>query len=536
MIRPYLRRCKTVLTLSVALLLIVQLIVLTATSSGASVQAEADFAEIDAFVTAQMEESRIPGVTMAIVEDGQVVHSKGFGDAGGGVDVTTQTLFPIGSLTKSMTALSIMQLTEAGTINLDAPAQAYLLWFEVADADASSRITIRHLLNQTSGLSRQTGIELVVERSDASLEETVRSLGSADLNRPVGESYEYSNANFAVLSLVVQEMSGRPFGDYLDANVFAPLGMNTATTSLSEARAQGLTDVHRYWFGMPVADELKELPGHEPAFMSVDDMAAYLTMYLNEGRHNGTQILSAEGIAQMLAPATNEATRPLLGTDFTFRYGMGWFVGPFGTADDANWHLGELPSFNAWMVLLPEQERAVVVMTNADSQFPWPGANEVMSRIPIGIVNLLAGDPAPEGGSLTQFYIGFDLVVLAILAVQVWALVRLIRRPMPIALPLHGLKQGVSFATRTVPLLWEIVLGLGVLAGYPALTGISWSATMMSVPDLTIVLLLVGGLWLVTGVVRSFRLVQAVRASRESPKREDPVGTASPVAHVPAAQ
>ena len=85
---------------------------------------------------------RIPGVAVAIFEGGPVTHLRGFGDAGGGAEVTPQTLFPIGSLTKSMTALAIMQLVEAGSVDLDAPVRDYLPWFTVADDDAAGRISI----------------------------------------------------------------------------------------------------------------------------------------------------------------------------------------------------------------------------------------------------------------------------------------------------------------------------------------------------------------------------------------------------------
>ena len=504
---------KRILRFVLALALILGLAGPSILASAAQAQ-QRDFSRIDAYVTEQMDASRIPGVAIAVVERGHLVHSEGFGEAGDGRDVTPQTLFPIGSLTKSMTALAIMQLVEAGDVDLDQPVQTYLPWFQVADPEASSRITVRHLLNQVSGISRQAGIELVVEHSEADLEETVRSLRSTDLNRPVGASYEYSNANFAILSLVVQVIAGQPFSAYLEEHIFAPLGMESATTSLGEARDRGLTDVHRYWFGQPVATPLTELPGHEPAFVSVEDMAAYATMYLNHGILNGTRVLSADGINQLVTPATNEATRSLLGMEFSFRYGMGWFVGPFGAVDEAIWHLGELPSFNAWLVMVPQHDRAVIVLTNADSQLPWPGANAVMSRIPIGIVNLLAGETPPAGVSLARFYLIFDLAVLAVVAVQVGALLRLLRQPLTITVPSPGLKHHLTVAARLGPLLWEVGLGVAIVLGVPLITGMSWQGNFLSAPDLTLVLLLVAALWLVTAIARTIRIVQALRPAQ----------------------
>ena len=285
-----------------------------------------------------------------------------------------------------------MQLVEAGRVELDAPVQRYLPDFRTADADASARITVRHLLNQTSGFSRADGIRPVLEEREQSLEAAVAELRSVTLNRPVGDLFEYSNVNFVVLGLLVQTVSGQPWAASIQEHVFTPLGMGNSFTTPDEARAHGLTAVHRYWFGLPVETEVAYLPGVAPTgwlYSSAEDMARYLSMYLRGGTYGGARVLSADGIRQMLTPATGTATRQLMSHAFTFRYGAGWFVGPFGVAGDARWHLGNLPPFTAWMVLLPETDQAVVVLINAGSQLEVAGANAVMSRIPIGVVDIL---------------------------------------------------------------------------------------------------------------------------------------------------
>jgi CubicO group peptidase (beta-lactamase class C family) len=96
-----------------------------------------------------------------------------------------------------------------------------------------------------------------------------------------------------------------------------------------------------------------------------------------------------------------------------FRYGEGWFIGPFGAATHARWHLGALPSFAAWMVLLPQTQKAVVLLINANTELPFGDVNAVMSRLPMGVVNLLLGQPAPRGPSLRQAYWPFNAVAAA---------------------------------------------------------------------------------------------------------------------------
>lgn len=482
------------------------------------------YERIDRFVTDQMSGSRIPGAALAIVEGDQISHSQGFGDSGG-TAITPQTPFAIGSLTKSFTALSIMQLVEAGKVVLDAPVQQYVAWFEVADADASAQITVRQLLNQTSGLSRATGIRPLLEQRSETIEQYVRSLRDADLNRPVGESYEYSNANYVTLGLIVETVSGQHYGDYIREHIFKPLDMRASYTSFDEGRQNGMSDLHQFWFGLPIATQTPNLPSLIPAgflVASAEDMAHYLSMYLNDGAYQGRQILSPAGIRAMLAPATNEFQRTLLGTEFTARYGMGWFTGPFGDTP-ALWHLGELPTFNAWMIVLPETNQAVVVLINAGNQVPIAGANEVFSRIPIGITQILAGNEPPSGMSLTRFYFWFDLIALAIVGIQTWRLMRLLRYPSARLSRPRSLALALQVARRTIPLVWEIGLSILIFAAVPMLTGVGWRGNFTSTPDLVIVLLMISGLWLAAGLVRIGKLagmaIPARRTAQPHPPR-----------------
>jgi CubicO group peptidase (beta-lactamase class C family) len=287
---------------------------------------------------------------------GSTVHAAGFGNDGNGNDITPDTPFWIGSNTKSMTALATMLLVEAGLVELDAPIQQHLPGFRVADAEASSRITVRHLLNQTSGLARIDGLRAVVETNNETLAEVVAGMRNLELNRPVGESFEYANLNSVVLGLLVEQLTGQTWQTYVQNNIFDPLGMSRTFTSRELAEQSGLTATHRYTFGFPIRTDGRHRDGLAPSgyiYSTASDMARYLAMYTEGGSLNGNRILSESGIAEMLAPAGNARTFPLQSETFTASYGAGWFVGPFGAADDARWHQGSLPHFTAWMVLLP---------------------------------------------------------------------------------------------------------------------------------------------------------------------------------------
>jgi CubicO group peptidase (beta-lactamase class C family) len=188
---------------------------------------------IDACIEGQMRRLKVPGVSLAIIEGDQIVRLRGFGygdgrSRSGGEVPTPQTSFSIGSPTKSFTALAVMQLVEAGRVELDAPVQRYLPWFRVADPQASAQMTVRHLLNQTSGLPESSAERALADfddRPDAT-ERQARGLASVKLTHPVGSACEYCDMNYNLLGLIIEAASGKSYADYIKEYIFAPLDMN----------------------------------------------------------------------------------------------------------------------------------------------------------------------------------------------------------------------------------------------------------------------------------------------------------------------
>ena len=208
-----------------------------------------NFEEIDAHIEQQMERLNIPGAALAIVEDGEIVHQRGFGRARpGGEAPSPQTPFIIGSLTKSFTALAVVQLVEDGKVELDAPVQRYLPWFRVADPLASAQITVRHLLNQTSGLPQLSGLRPMTDFDDSpgATERQARALSTLVLARPVGSAWEYCNMNYNLLGLIIEAASGESYEVYVQNHIFTPLQMTHTYTSPAEAKHNGMAVGHRY--------------------------------------------------------------------------------------------------------------------------------------------------------------------------------------------------------------------------------------------------------------------------------------------------
>ena len=209
-----------------------------------------DVARIDALITSHMQADHIPGVAVVIVNGSQVIHQRGFGIADStGRAVTPQTPFLLGSITKSFTALAIMQLVEADKIDLDAPVQLYLPWFHVADRNASTQITVRNLMNHTSGMPTGAG-ETAALRTET-MEQFVRSLGTVELTSPVGKTFQYCNANYITLGLLIQTVSGQEYGTYIQRNILTPLGMQHSYVSVPQAQRHGLAQGYHWLFGMP---------------------------------------------------------------------------------------------------------------------------------------------------------------------------------------------------------------------------------------------------------------------------------------------
>lgn len=427
---------------------------------------------IDGFVAGEVAASGIPGVAIAVLQEGSAPHVRGFGHDGHGKAISGDTPFPIGSLTKSFTALLVRQAIEAGQLDADAPVQRYLPWFRVADAGASSRITLRHLLNQTSGLSRGDGIAPLLAGSRAGSEELARGMSANRLNHPPGESFEYSNLNYVLLGAVLQAATGRSWDVLVRERVLRPLAMTHSHTDHDSARRDGMTALHRMWFGVPVAQQTQLLPGFAPTgslVASANDMARYLQMLLAGGDAPAGRLLSPQGVAQLLAPGSPPARSTLLSTPFVFRYGEGWFVGSFGAAADARWHLGNLASFAAWMVLLPESKQAVVMLINANSELPIGEVNAVMSRLPIGVVNLLRAQAVPQGSSLRAAYRFFNGVAAAAL------------------MALAALAWRARRARAAWPSVWLAAMAAGLLAALYA-TGLRPALLAAFAPDLSLVL------------------------------------------------
>jgi CubicO group peptidase (beta-lactamase class C family) len=442
------------------------------------------FEEIDAHIERQMERLNIPGAALAIVEGDEIVHLRGFGRARpGGEAPTPQTPFIIGSLTKSFTALAVMQLVEAGKIDLDAPVQRYLHWFRVADPQASAQMTVRHLLNQTSGLPQLSGLRPLVDFDDSSdaSERQARALSTLVLSRPVGSAWEYSNMNYNLLGLIVEVASGESYETYVQDHIFAPLEMTHSYTSQAEAKQNGMAVGNRYWFAIPFTEPNLPMPRGSLAggelICSSEDMGRYLIAHLNQGRYDNVQMLSPAGIDELHRPAVEAKA---MGISFG-HYGMGWIIAETDRTKIV-WHSGTCPDFFAYMAITPEQKKGAVLLVNAN--------HLIMDKLPFtevgeGVAKLLAGErPIPNRfGAVPWALRGLPLIpTLQIVGVAVTLRRLRLWRQDPNSHPLGGRRWGRYILLPMIPdllvslpllsLLWTGFLDVMVLF----MPDVSWTA------------------------------------------------------------
>lgn len=484
------------------------------TRSGAE-SSETEIAAIDAYVSAAMDDLKIPGVALAIVRGTRIVHLQGLGMADEtGRRVTAQTPFRIGSITKSFTALAVMQLVEAGKLELDAPIQRYLPWFRLADAKASAQLTVRHLLNQTSGLSTLTGNAFW--ESQEGLDILVRRLRTVDLSQPVGARFQYSNLNYSIAGLLIEASSGQVYADYLTRHIFVPLAMHHSHATVASAQADGSAMGHLYSLGRMVADMGAAPPIYQPAGFvsaSVEDMAHYAVAQLNGGRYGEHSVLSEKGIAQLHHPAVSVGQMASVLRD-TY-YGMGWVIGPTDGTPTV-WHNGDTGRFHATLILAPKQGLGVVLLANASGLEHLVAVDTIAK----GVLNLLThGPPTASSSTRSLFGLVYWVILFAPLALLLGLASGLRRwwRGDFIALAFQGHRR----RNQMWRILWMVIPNLGLALflafGLPSMTAFPLSAFRVLYPDLGYALMATTAI----GVVWSIVYPALVLLARNSPRRAE---------------
>ena len=306
---------------------------------------------IDDYVKAEMQRRKIPGLSLAIVRDGEIVKAQGYGLANVELNVaaTPETIYQSGSVGKQFTATLVMMLVEEGRLGLDDPVGKH-----IAGAPASWKdITVRHLLTHTSGISNSV-YQKIDMRRDYTEDELLEQIAALPLDFRPGEQWSYSNAGYVTLGILIHKVAGRFYGDLLREKVFAPLGMTTARIIDEADIVPNRADGYRL-----VEGELKNQEWVAPKLNTTADGSIYLTA-LDLAKWDAAlyseRLLKRESLDRMWTPAK-------LNDGKTVQYGFGWMMGE-RRGHRVIRHGGGWQGFSTHIARFVDKKLTVIVLAN----------------------------------------------------------------------------------------------------------------------------------------------------------------------------
>jgi len=370
------------------LLTITILVALTHSTFGYKSTAASEYqlktAELDEFIRERVEEERVPGLAIVVVQGDDVIYQKGFGvtSLDNPLPVTNNTLFELASCSKAFTALGVMFLYYDGLIELDNPVVDYLPEFKLSEEEVSRRITVRQLLNQTSGIPGVLSEPMAFHTGEDAMSKLVVAMQEIHPNREPGTSFEYTNLNYSLLGALIEEVTGVSFEEYMEKKVFTPLKMSSTTLDPLKAEGRERADGHQLFFGNIVTRNIPVFRSAAPAgwvMSNTDDMSKWLLVNLNEGRLDSAQLIPAEIIKEMHTPQTIY-TQNMSEIGYT----MGWFIDEDTEEFPVIWHGGDTLNFLTETILLPEQKMGVVMLVNSQN-------SSIMHSTAVDVINILLG-------------------------------------------------------------------------------------------------------------------------------------------------
>jgi len=321
---------------------------------------------IDAFVEAQLKEWKTPGVAVAVVAGDAVIFSKGYGDRdiARKLPVTPQTLFAIGSITKSFTVTSLGTLSDEGKFDWDKPVHDYLPRFQLFDPVASDRTTPRDLVSHRTGVPRHDALWYGSPLSRMELFARLRYL---EPSKDFRQLYQYNNLMFMTAGILVEQLSGQKWEDFVRARIFTPLAMKGSNFSVADS--QKAAD-----FAQPYREdknEIKLVPFRNidavgPAGSinsNVEDMIRYVQMHMQKGKFGEKQLISAGFATQMQSPQTVVPGDPQFPELGATSYCMGLTYSTYRGRRLIG-HGGAIDGFNALVSWMPGEKIGLVILAN----------------------------------------------------------------------------------------------------------------------------------------------------------------------------
>lgn len=309
-----------------------------------------------------MKKYNIPGVAVGIIENGEIVSENGYGysDKSRNLLVDTETIFQVGSISKTLTAWGCMKLVEEGIIDLDQPVNNYLSRWKIQSQEYDgNKVTTRMLLSHTAGLSLHGYSGFMPSGTLPSLEESLNGntngCGSVYLIEQPGSKYIYSGGGYTVLQLLIEETTQCTFSEYMRNEIFIPLNMKSSTFESDEISSNNRAVAYNWW-GNELPNYRFTAKAAAGLFTNLEDMLTFLNININKPIAEKEGVLSQKTIETMFhsVPVTNGV------------YGLGYKTKELNNETKIIMHSGMNEGWKAQFIIVPNQNSGIVICTNSD--------------------------------------------------------------------------------------------------------------------------------------------------------------------------
>jgi CubicO group peptidase (beta-lactamase class C family) len=369
----------------------------------------AAFAEVDRLMRDYATQAHAPGAAWGIIVDGQLAHTgaTGFRDVAAQAPVDADTVFRIASMTKSFTAMAILELRDEGKLSLDDPAERYvpeMAGFRYPTSDAP-KITIRHLLSHAEGFPEDNPWG---DRQLADTEDQLSAMlrGGIPFSNAPGIAYEYSNLGFAILGRVVSNVSKMKYTDYISASILKPLGMTSTTLEQKDVPANHLARGYRWedaqWKDEPLLSN-GSFGSMGGMLTTVRDLSRYVGVFLSAWPpHDGPETApirraSLREMQQVWRPAPASVARDASGA---IQLSAGGYAFGLRSSQSCAFrhivsHTGGLPGFGSIMLWLPDYGAGIVAFGNV-TYTSWTRVTNTAMEALVKTAGLQPRQPTPS--------------------------------------------------------------------------------------------------------------------------------------------
>lgn len=323
------------------------------------------------YVEKLMKDYSVAGMSVAVVKDGKVIHNAGYGlrDVSGNQPMSENTVLPIGSTTKSFTALALAMLVDEGKLDWDEPVITYLPWLRLATEELTQHVTVRDLLCHRTGIPRYD-MQLAYDALD-DWKKQVETFRELKPSKPFRTTFQYSNQMVSLAGHLIDALTDMSYEEFVKERILKPLGMDHTDFEVDsmtkyEESSKGYVFDGKNWVEPPYL-HLGALSPAGAIVSTSTDMANYMIFQLGDGTWNGERLVSKKNLEEM-------HTHQMIGTpDFwsfpemqTAEYGLAWMVDIYRGKKVVS-HGGNTNGFSAQLALLPEDGFGVVALSNATS-------------------------------------------------------------------------------------------------------------------------------------------------------------------------